>query len=208
MIEEALSGTTPQINNPADFEGKTPTPSQRQAVAQKSTVNSKPAAGRSTGRNERLITHLLIGFMMTVIAVAGYTFLGPHTDVNAAEQLGSQIVNIAADSPAHNGQSSIIDSASQMNDLAAMQAEMDAIMYQMNALKHGNLQPAPSMSASPSIVSNVPYNNGNGSNLDQASSTLNQMMLMTHEMITQMNSLSYQPGGASAPGSGAGHGHH
>lgn len=204
MIEEALSGTTPQVKNPADFQVKTP--AQHQA-AKKTTGSANTAAGRSAGRHGRLISHLLIGFMMTVIAIAGYTFLGPRTDVNAAEPAGSRIVNVATEAPIQTPQMSTVDSTSYMNDLAIMQAEMDAITQQMNALNDGSLQLSTASNAGTSPVTNVPYTTETGGNLDQALSTLDQMMLTMHEMINKINSLNQQ-GGAGNPANSAGHGHH
>lgn len=206
MIEEALSGTIPQVTNPADLQAKALTPAKRQAAAKKTSSTNK-TAGRSAERNERLISHLLIGFMMTVTAIAGYTFLGPHTHVNAAEQAGSHIINVATDVPVHTPKMSTVDSTGHMNDLAIMQVKMDAITQQMNALKEGNVQLNTPSNASTSPVTNVPYKAGTGGNLDQALSTLDQMMLITHEMINQINSLNQQ-GGASNPANSAGHGHH
>ena len=207
MIEEALSGTSSQVQKPADLQTKAPAPTDRQASAKKMTGSANTVAGRSAGRNERLISHLLIGFMMTVIAIAGYTFLGPHTAVNAAEQAGSNIINVATDVPVDTVQGSALDYASFMTELATMQAEMDEITQQMNALKDGNLQFNTSSSPSANSVSNLPYYNGSSSNLDQALSTLDQMMQMTHEMIAKMNSLNQQ-GALNTPANSSGHGHH
>ncbi len=205
MIEEALSGTTPQVKNSADLSVKTQ--AQHQAAAKTTTNSTNKTAGRSAGRNERLISHLLIGFMMTVTAIAGYTFLGPHTDVNAAEQAGSRIVNVATEVPIQMPQMSTVDSTGHMNDLAMMQAEMDAITQQMNALNDGSIQFSKASNAGTSPVANVPYTTETGGNLDQAVSTLDQMMLTMHEMINKINSLNQQ-GGAGNPANSAGHGHH
>ena len=195
MIEEALSGTTPQVKNRADHQVRLP--AHPQAAAKATTSSANKTDDRSAGRHERLISHLLIGFMMMVIAAAGYTFLGPHTHVNAAEPAGNNIINVTTDVPIQTPQMSTVDSTGQMNDLAILQAEMDAITQQMNTLKQVNAQQlnTPS-SASTSSVMNVSYTTGTGGNLDQALSTLDQMMLITHEMINKINSLNQQSEGS------------
>lgn len=206
MIEEALSSTTPNANDLRSPLGKTQVTGAGQATAKKSASGN--IAEQPTERHKRLVSHLLIGFLMTTIAVAGYMFIGPHIHANAAEQTASHIINVATDAPTHIPQMSTLDSTSHMSEMAAIQVEMDAITNQMSMLKTGNLPVNTSATTGDSAVTNMSYNNVSGSDLDQALSTLDQMMLMTHEMINQMNSLSDQPGGMNTPADTSGHGHH
>lgn len=207
MIEEALPGTTPQVQNPTEIQAKGLVKTELQSATKQSTTSASNTLGRSKGKNERLIFHVLIGSAMTILAVAGYIFLGPHTDVNAAEPAGNQIVNVATDVPVHTTDMSNMDGANHMQNLVVMQAEMDAIIQQMNTLQHGSMTLNTASSNTTSPVANSPLISGSGSGLDQAASTLDQMMLITHNMVTKINSLNQQSG-AAAPVNGSGHGHH
>ena len=207
MIEEALSGTTPQVQNSTLTQAKALVATERASAAKKNTSSAGNTAAGSTSKNGRLISHLLIGFAMTVIAVAGYTFLGPHTHVNAAEPAGNNIVNVSTNVPVQTMEMFNMDIANHVHELAVMQAEMDAITQQMNALQNGSMLLNTTSNTTASPVTNLHLSNGSGTSLDQAASQLDQMMLTMHQMLDQVNSLNQQ-GGASTTVNGSGHGHH
>ena len=204
MIEETLSSTTPKVNNPAGPQVKTPVAGAVQATTKKSA--SSTSVGQTAERHKRLVTHLLIGFMMTVVAIAGYTFLGPYIDANAAEQAGSHFVNVATDVPLHTSAGPY--DSSHPGDLTAIQAEMNAITNEMNMLMDGSLPVNTTATTGNSPVTTMSYSNASGNDLDQALSTLDQMMLTMHGMIDKVNGLSNQQGGMNTPADTSGHGHH
>lgn len=204
MIEEALSSTNPKVNSSPSPRVKTPVAGAGEATTKKTA--SSNSVGQTAERHKRLVSHLLVGFMMTVVAIAGYIFLGPHIDANAAEQAGSHFVNVATDVPLQPSTGSY--DSNYTGDLTAIQAEMNAITNEMNMLKNGSLPANTTATIGNNPVTSMSYNNMSGSELDQALSTLEQMMLTMHGMIDKVNGLSNQQGGMNTPADTSGHGHH
>jgi hypothetical protein len=137
---------------------------------------------------------------MTVIALAGYLFLGPHAHASAADQAGNHIVNVATDVPPRTSSVSVVYDQGQMSDLITIQAKMADITNRMNALKAENV---PS-----NAIGNTAYSSTSGYSQDPMSTKLDQMILMMDDIMTNMNSFNTQPNGTNNPASGAGHGHH
>lgn len=198
MVAETLSSPTPQIDN-IPVPGVQAWPSAEKRTTVKKSTGIDPA-GRPGGRQQRLIVHLLIGFLMAIIAIAGYLFLGPYAHTSAADNAGNYIVNVATNLPPQTSDVSAISDQNQINDWAVMQAEMAEITRQLNALKSQGL---PS-----NLTGSTIYNSKSGYSQDQVSTRLDQMMSMMNSIVIQMNGMNTQTSGMSTPVNGSGHGHH
>jgi hypothetical protein len=210
MVEETLSSPVPLVDNQSGLGGKTQTTGERAAVAKKSASVTSDA---KVGKKQKLVSHLLIGFLMTVITLAGYAFLGPHAHASTADPAGNHFVDQESSLPPQTVSAPAIDNHSQISDLAALQAEMDAINRQMNALKAGNISNDP-VGMSSNTAGNTTDNNTTRYSPDPVSARLDQMTAMLNVMMSMMNSMNTQTGGTqtggmSTPMSGSGHlGHH
>ena len=225
MVEETLSSSAPKVSDQSKPSNDAQAPADRQTAVRKSA--STRTAAKPVARQQRLITHLLIGFLMAGIAIAGYAFLGPDASASAADTASQRLidvntngaatdfqtnagVSIPQSSPAQTSAKPAMTSDITTSDMAALQAEMAEITRQMIALNAGNL-PVNRLSsggAVPDLVGNGGSTSTNGAavnNPDQIQSTLEQMMANTHEMMAKMESIDNQVGGAGSPSSGAGH---
>ena len=198
MVAETLSSPTPQIDNITATGVQAGHSAEKRATVKKS-AGINPAE-RTEGRQQRLVVHLLIGFLMAIIAIAGYLFLGPHTHTKAADNAGNYIVNVATNIPPQTADGSAIDDQNQINDMAVMQAEMAEITRQMSALKAQSL---PS-----NVTGSTIYNSNSGYSQDQVSTRLDLMMSLMNNILIQRNGLNTQTSGMSAPVNGTGPGHH
>lgn len=159
--------------------------------AKKPTAES--AAGKGGNKQKKLYVHLWIGFFMTTLVIAGYAFFGPAANVQAAEPVGNHFVNVSSNVPA----SSPAVSNTQVNDPAALQAEMDAIMQRMDSLMADNMSMSPTTPMGGSAI------NGSAPGYSSSLSTTS-----LNQMINRTNSIEItQPGGTTSSTSGGGHGH-
>lgn len=165
------------------------------------TEAKKPAAGSASGKGgnkqKKLYVHLWIGFVMSMLVIAGYAFFGPDANVQAAEPIGNHFVNVSSNVPSSSSAVQPVVSNTQVYDPAALQAEMDAIMRRMDSLMAENmLMRATTPMGGSAINGSTP---GYSSGLNTTS--LNQMINRTNSIeITQ-------PGGIYSSTSGGGHGH-
>jgi len=180
------------VNNTATVIGRdSKDHSGAKTEAKKPTAGS--AAGKGGNKQKKLYVHLWIGFFMTTLVIAGYVFFGPAANVQAAEPVGNHFVNVSSNVPA----SSPAVSNTQVNDPAALKAEMDAIMQRMDSLMADNMSMSPTTPMGGSAINGSAP--GYGSSLSTTS--LNQMINRTNSIeITQ-------PSGISSSTSGGGHGH-
>ncbi len=210
MAEETLSRPIPNIENQAGLDRKP----QIKEKDERAPVAKKAAAadGKVTGKadkKEKLVSHVLIGFLMAMIAIAGYTFLGPHARASAAETAGNHFVDVRASQIQQTGNMPAGMDQNAMRDMAAIQAEMDAINQQMNAIKVTNMPNMQMGAPSNSAGSTMNMSNPSGSSPDQATTQLEQMKAMLNEMMQKTNAMNGQPSGTGTTPSSAGHsGHH
>jgi hypothetical protein len=183
MVDQALPTSSP-------ITGKLST--HPATAKEQATPAAKSSAGASDGkasRQQKLKSHLLIGFLMVFFAIAGYALFGPHSHVNAAGSAGNHIINIS--SPPLNSTSALSAGYANQtaNELAMLQAEMDEINRQINAVKFSN-----------GLAGNV-SNSGSALNTSSTTDPVQSQMNLVNKMNAQTN------GGNSAAANG-GHGHH
>lgn len=216
MVEETLSSVTPKINVPSKPNSLRQGAGEHQAAASKN-ANTRTVA-KPVDRQQKLKVHLLIGFVMAGMAVLGYTFLGSGASVSAAGAANHQFTNISP----HGGisvqqaapmQMPAMSGSATASDMAALHAEMDAITRQMNALNAGyitvDLPPAAGGSQSTYGLNgysrNTNYNGTVGSSPEQVQATLEQMMAITHDMMSKMERMKQNKSGGGGSSKG---GHH
>ena len=204
MAEETLSSNVPGVDvHPAPKE-KTQSPTEAQAA--KKNTGSR-AGGKPASRQQKLVVHLLIGLGMTILVIAGYSFLGPGERANAATYPKVDVAtNIPTGTTSQTDVVPMTENNSTANDLAALQAEMAELTRQMNEIRAQGIPVSPN-----SVPENtVPSMTGQGQGtMSPMQSRLNEMMTMTHGMMNAMNGMSGQAGGMSSQPGGAGHnGHH
>ncbi len=186
MAQETL------VNNTATVIGRD-SKDKSFAKTQSKKNNEGSSAVKCGNKQKKLYVHLWIGFFMTTLVIAGYVFFGPAANVQAAEPVGNHFVNVSSNVPA----SSPAVSNTQVNDPAALKAEMDAIMQRMDSLMADNMSMSPTTPMGGSAINGSAP--GYGSSLSTTS--LNQMINRTNSIeITQ-------PSGISSSTSGGGHGH-
>jgi hypothetical protein len=216
MVEETLSSVTPKINVPSKPNNVNLGAGERQATASKN-ANTR-AAAKPVDRQQKLKVHLLIGFVMAGMAVLGYTFLGSGANVNAAGAANHQLINVSPNGgipvqPVAPMQVPAMSGSAMASDMAALHAEMEAITRQMNALNAGNttidLPPAAGGSQSTSGLNgysgSTNYNGTLGNNPEQVQATLEQMMAITHDMMSKMENMKQNQAGGAGSSTG---GHH
>jgi hypothetical protein len=183
MVDQAIPAPLSQGSSTA-----THTPNQKE----RSSSAAKNAASASDGkvsRQQKLKFHLLIGFLMATFAIAGYMLIGPHSHVNAAGSAATHIINVAP--TAVNTAMGLPTTYSyEPYELAAIQAEMDAITHQINAVKSGMTTGSASSYSSPNQNPGSPL--VNNPNSTQA----------------QTNTMNAQTNPSNSTTSNAGHGHH
>ncbi|MCQ3972092.1 MAG: hypothetical protein DPW09_01455 [Anaerolineae bacterium] len=172
---------------------------------------SNNSSGSSGGRQQRLIVHLLVAFFMVGIAIGGYAFFRPGASA-AADKASNHLVHVPTDIPAavpDSGTTNVwpvpsplrsdIAQNTSMNELAALQAEMDEITRKLNALKaeNGPLTETRDTQGSPFY-----YDSTSEADMAEVLSKLDQMMGLLQEMAAKGDS------GGSQTGGMGGHGHH
>ena len=168
------------------------------------------AASLPVGRQQRLKINLMIGFLMAVMVVTGYTLLGPGDTASAAGMANHQLVNVSPNGGLPDQQNSDMIMTS---DMIALHAEMDEITQKMNALKGVDVPANMSYRTgnNQSVPTQVIYettSNQNGmvsTNYDQVQSALEQMMAITHDMMAKMESMQNMPGAVSSTTNTGGH---
>lgn len=216
MVEETLSSVIPKINVPSKPNNLSQGAGERQATASKN-ANTRVAA-KPVDRQQKLKVHLLIGFVMAGMAVLGYTFLGSGANVNAAGAANHQLINVSPNGgipvqPVIPMQMPAMSGSATASDMAALHAEMEAITLQMNGLKAGNttidLPPAAGGSQSTSGLNgysgSTNYNGTLGNSPEQVQATLEQMMAITHDMMSKMENMKQNQAGGAGSSTG---GHH
>lgn len=210
MVEEALSSPIPNAESQTVLDHKTQIKEERAPVAKKTVTAA--ADGKVAGKadkKQKLISHLFIGFLMAVIAIAGYAFLGPQARASAAETAGNHFVDVGANQlqQTENMPTGIDHTA--MSDMATIQAEMDAITQQMNAIKVTNMPNMQMGATSYSAGSTMNLSNMSGSSPVQATTQLEQMKAMLNQMMQKTNAMNGQSSGMGTTSGGSGHsGHH
>ena len=134
---------------------------------------------------------------MTTLVVAGYAIFGPAANVQAAEPVGNHFVNASSNVPASSLAVQMGVSNNQVNDPAALQAEMDAIMQRMDSLIAENMSIRPTTPMAGVAV------NGSAPGYSSSLSTTS-----LNQMINRTNSIEItQPGGTTSSTNSGGHGH-
>ena len=143
------------------------------------------------GRRNRLKVHVLLGFLMAGIALAGYAFLGPSASAKggSGNSLADVATNVPAGEPGLTGSSPALKSlptrtpvapyvyGSQSSvDLAALQAEMGDISRRVAALKG---EPGPGVASSGAVPAGTDY--------DKALQTLQGMMSTLNGMMSELD---------------------
>lgn len=190
MAEQTMIPGAPiGANRPSITNDESGTTADRKTETKKLLSANPNAKNRS--KQKKLYAHLWAGLLMIIAVMSGYILLGPASRVNAAETTAIYSVSTMN----HENTIEVSDLSThengQASDLAAIQADMDAIMSQMDSLQAGN------------YTSSNTYQNNTAINADQ----INQMSARMNELIRQMNSTYSNNSRWNSPWPSSGHGH-
>lgn len=186
MTEQTLAAGAPTV---ADRLPKAV--DRTRTTAEQKTEAKKTAAAKGGSKQKKLYIHLLVGFLMILVVITGYVSFGSASQASAAESAANQVVNISNHETAQIITVPPAYDYGQVDDLSALQAEMDAIMRQMETLQAGN------------NTNGVPYGNSSALNATR----VQQMTTQMDNLVGKINSGYTQNGSLSAPAAGLGGGH-
>lgn len=213
MVDESKDGLAPQSGPRPEKTGEEKGTGAERPKAPNRVVRG--ASGTSGGRRNRLRVHVLLGFLMAGIALAGYAFLGPSVSAKSGSgrHLAGIATNVPAVQPGGLGSAPALKSVptrtpvapyvygSQSSvDLSAMQAEMDDIARRVAALK---AEPGQGVAAAGAVPATSDYDKALQT-LESLMSTLNQMMSELDSGAGRSSTLRAVPGPALKPGAGGG----